>query len=220
MQHQINNTSMNSTTAIQPKSNIKSPYLTRSDNDVVDRNEDKLHEETNKSHDHETNRGTDSYLREFCTQNYTIEATNARQSQRKTPDLHRSDPQTCNSTEKSTGTQLSSYLYGRACGNAWRGGRCPWRTREEDLRRSQWRPYPRFEDLKIADCCRFDKSRFNEEHGDADEFFERRGALIYWLDAPSLLWLCRLLRSGVGSIGQTCLNDGNTLHYFFFYIFC
>lgn len=40
--------------------------LNRSDNYVVDRDEDELNEEPNKSHHHETNRRTNRYLREFC----------------------------------------------------------------------------------------------------------------------------------------------------------
>lgn len=40
-------------------------YLTRTNDDIVDRNEDQLHEETDKSHHNETDRRTERHLREF-----------------------------------------------------------------------------------------------------------------------------------------------------------
>ena len=39
--------------------------LNRSDDDVVDRNEDELDEEADESHDDESNRGPESHLGEF-----------------------------------------------------------------------------------------------------------------------------------------------------------
>lgn len=40
--------------------------LTRSDDDVVDRDEDELHEEANEPHDHEPDSRTDRHLCELC----------------------------------------------------------------------------------------------------------------------------------------------------------
>lgn len=42
--------------------------LTRSDDDVVDRDENELHEKPYKSHDHETNGCTNCYLRKLYTE--------------------------------------------------------------------------------------------------------------------------------------------------------
>lgn len=53
------------------QSKLKIP-LNRSNDDVIDRNEDKLNKEPYESHNNETNRCTHSYLREFCNQSKSV----------------------------------------------------------------------------------------------------------------------------------------------------
>ena len=43
-------------------------YLCRTDDDVVDWNEDQLHEEADESHHYESDRCTEGHFREFCTE--------------------------------------------------------------------------------------------------------------------------------------------------------
>lgn len=56
------------------KSNSVSKYLSGADDDVVDRNEDQLHEEADESHHHESDRCTERHFREFCTKNPNFSA--------------------------------------------------------------------------------------------------------------------------------------------------
>lgn len=45
---------------------MKSKYLSRSDDDIVDGDEDELHKEADESHHHESDSRTERHLREFC----------------------------------------------------------------------------------------------------------------------------------------------------------
>ena len=54
----------------------KNIYLTRSNDDVVNWNEDELDEEANESHHHESDGGTNSNLREFCKRKRRIRIFN------------------------------------------------------------------------------------------------------------------------------------------------
>lgn len=58
-------------------------YLCRPNDNVVDRNEDQLHEEADESHHHETNRRTERHLREF----YTTKMLNHNFTTRSTPQI-------------------------------------------------------------------------------------------------------------------------------------
>lgn len=52
------------------KRKMKSKYLSRSDDDIVDGDEDELHKEADESHHHESDRRTERHLREFCNSKY------------------------------------------------------------------------------------------------------------------------------------------------------
>lgn len=47
---------------------VKNNYLSGTDDDVVDRNKDKLHKEANESHYYKPDRGANSHFREFYKQ--------------------------------------------------------------------------------------------------------------------------------------------------------
>lgn len=142
------------------RSNPKN-YLRRPNDDVVDRNEDQLHEEADESHYHETDRRTERHLREF----YTTKKLNPNFTTRSTTQIRKN--------HKYVYACMYICVYGwmrylcyRACGSAWRGGRCPWRTLWGDRRLSLRRPFlcglvrEKTLDLKLKTVALRERERF------------------------------------------------------------
>lgn len=62
-------------------------HLTRTDDDVVNGDEDQLHKESNKAHDHESDCGTDGHLREFWAHNLITEKKERIEYKEETPQI-------------------------------------------------------------------------------------------------------------------------------------